>query len=52
MMKQTKTVKVGDLEIQMDVTAYVKWENRAKRDGMTVAQALAFFLSSSGTTNL
>ena len=51
MMKQTKKVKVGDLEIQMDVTAYVKWENRAKREGKTVDQVLSFFLSSTGTTN-
>lgn len=45
------SIVVGDMTILMDVTAYVKWENRAKREGKTVAQLISFFLAETGTTN-
>lgn len=46
-----KTIEVDGVEIALDVTAYVKWENRAKRENKTVAEILSFFLSAEGTTN-
>lgn len=36
----------GDaLEIEMDVTAFVKWENRAKRAGVSIGEHLSLFLT-------
>lgn len=46
-----KALQIDGMTIYMDVTAYVKWENRAKREGKTVDQLLSFFLAESGTTN-
>ena len=45
-------VKINGVEILIDVTAYVKWENRARLEGKTVEETMSIFLSKQGTTNL
>lgn len=37
----TKKIVVNGLEIKMDVTAFVKWENRAKAEGIEVSELLS-----------
>ena len=46
MKKDVELVVDGErLVIAMDVTAFVKWENRAKEAGMSVESCLSLFLS-------
>lgn len=41
----------GNMKLMLDVTAYVKWENRAAAEGKSVSQLLSIFLAKLGTTN-
>lgn len=36
-----KSVVINGMKIEMDVTAWVKWENRAKREGVPVGALLS-----------
>jgi len=51
-MPQKKVhVTIGSFELELDVTAYVKWEERAKAQKKTVGELLSIFLTSEGSTN-
>lgn len=42
-----KTVKINGMTIKMDVTSYIKWENRAKRLGVPVSKLLSDTINAS-----
>lgn len=36
-----KTITIGKLTIRIDATAYVKWQNRARKMGKTIQEVIA-----------
>lgn len=44
-IKVDVAVNGSNLTIEMDVTAFVKWENRAKKAGVSTGKFLSLFLS-------
>lgn len=51
-MKKIKVSIPNGIVVELDVTAYVKWENRAAAAKKSVSEMLANFLAKEGTTNL
>lgn len=45
MKKISLSVAGKSLVISLDATAFVKWENRAKAQGLTLARLLSLFLT-------